>query len=127
MLLWLLLLLRISIGRWRRPAGSFSGIDSWRREYIQEKWTYRGESTRESLEEAVDSCAKAWLGVWATVTVGEDALVAVEGDEDGACCCFFLEKKDIERKTELKVILYGCDGVRKGVFILFIFTHQITN
>lgn len=88
--------------------------------YTRER-TYRGESTRESLEEeAVDSCAKAWLGVWATVTEGEDTLVAVEGDEDGGCCCFFLEKKDIERKTELKVILYGCDGVREDVFIYFI-------
>ncbi len=91
------MLLEISIGRWRRSAGCFSVMDSWRMGNIQEKRTYRGESTRESLEEeAVDNCANAWLGVWATVTEGEDTLVAVEGDEDGACCCFFLEKKNIE-------------------------------
>lgn len=98
--------------------------DSWRMGNIQEYKTYRGESTRESLEEeAVDNCANAWLGVWATVTEGEDALVAVEGDDDGACCCFFLEKKDIERKTELKVILYGCDGCEEGVYLFYLFLH----
>jgi hypothetical protein len=63
------------------------------------------------------------------VTEAEGPFVAVvDGDEDcaGCCCCFFLEKKDIERNTELKVILYGCDGCEGRVTIILFIILIIT-